>query len=47
MDDASEENVAALLRVAEQIISRQESMLATVCAELTKTIPDHGGKTAA
>ena len=47
MDDASEENIMALLRVAEQIISRQESMLATVCAELTKTVPDHPGKAAA
>jgi len=37
MDDASGENIQGLLRVAERIISRQESMLATVGEELTKT----------
>ena len=47
LDDASEENIRGLLRIGEEIISRQESTLETVCSELTSAIPDRPGKAAA
>ncbi len=47
MDNASQENIQGLLRIADKIISKQELLLENVCKELTNAIPDRPGKVAA
>jgi hypothetical protein len=47
MDNASQENTQGLLRIADEIISSQQTMLEAVCRELTSDFPGRPGEAAA